>query len=181
MLSKTLKRLCYPMLILGSLSCLGDEVALRGSSIEVEDGDTLMVSFPDGVNRIQLTGIDAPESSENPKFTVDLKRTGLTYETLMSLGVIATEHLRKLVRDGQVYSLHYDPHKLDKYGRMPGELFTQEGISINQSMVADGYAIAIAPSQERLSPLQQQSEKEKRGLWGLLPKPTRDWAGVVNP
>jgi len=181
MLSKTFKRLCCSMLVLGSLSCLGDDMTLQGSAIEVEDGDTLLVTFPAGVKRIQLTGIDAPESTENPKFAVDLKRTGLTYESLMSLGVIATEHLRKLVRDGQGYSLRYDPDKLDKYGRIPGELFTAAGISINESMVADGYAIAIAPSEEALSPLQQQSEKEKRGLWGLLPKPTRAWAGVVNP
>lgn len=176
--SKSLKSLFSIMLILWCLSSQGDEVPLRGEAIAVEDGDTLLVTLPDGVKRIQLSGIDAPEASENPKFTVDLKRTGLAYETLKSLGIIATDHLRKLIVDGKGYRLSYDPGEVDRYGRIPGEVFTQEGVSINRSMVIDGYAIAMEPAQSALLPLQRQSEREMQGLWGLLRKPTQSWAGT---
>ncbi len=161
-----------------SLQGRAESVQIVGDAIEVEDGDTIRVAFDDGVRRIQLTGIDAPEDTENPKFAVDLKRTGLSHETLMSLGVIATGHLNRLVVADHGYRLQYDAASPDKYGRLPGELFTLDGLSINLLMVEEGYAIALPGAPSTFLPLQRQAESERKGLWGLLAAPTRLWAGV---
>ena len=76
-----------------SLPGLAETLAVSGDAIQVEDGDTLLITFPDGVRRVQLSGIDAPEDKENPKFAVDLKRTALAKDTLLELGATATGHL----------------------------------------------------------------------------------------
>lgn len=146
-------------------------------AIQVEDGDTLKITLAEGVRRVQLTGIDAPEDTDNPKFNVDRKRTGLSHETLMSLGIIATGHLKKIIAAGDDYELRWEPGKPDKYGRIPGELLTQTGVSINSRMVEEGYAIALQEQLATLQSLQRQAESERRGLWGLLMNPTRLWAG----
>ena len=177
---KTFTTLTAALLLCWSLPGWTETLTVSGGAIQVEDGDTLHVSIGNGVSRIQLSGIDAPEDTENPKFAVDLKRTGLTHETLMSLGVIATGHLKKQIADDQEYELRYDADHPDKYGRLPGELFTQAGASINDRMVADGYAIALKGGPAALQSLQQQAEAARKGLWGLLEKPTRLWAGQAG-
>lgn len=175
-------------LLLGAL-CLSTSTAwsaeakFMGGAIEVEDGDTLLVTLDGETKRIQLSGIDAPEERENPKYKVDRQRTGLDDETLKSLGLIATEHLRKLLRreQGFQFRLRYTPDKPDRYGRIPGELFTESGVSINQRMVSDGYAIALpsaAPDGQPYASLQQQARQERVGLWGMLYEPTLKWSGM---
>lgn len=154
-----------------------ETLTLATDAIQVEDGDTLKITVADGVKRVQLIGIDAPEDTENPKFAVDRKRTGLSQESLLSLGIIATGHLKKLIAAGDDYELRWESDKPDKYGRTPGELFTQSGVSINTRMVEEGYAIALPGVSSTLQSLQRQAERERRGLWGLLAKPTRLWAG----
>ncbi|MCG8015047.1 MAG: thermonuclease family protein [Candidatus Thiodiazotropha sp. 'RUGA'] len=155
-----------------------ETLTLSVDAIQVEDGDTLKITVADGIKRVQLIGIDAPEDTENPKFVVDGKRTGLSQETLLSLGIIATGHLKKLIAAGDEYELRWDSDKPDKYGRLPGELFTQSGVSIHARMVEEGYAIALPGASSTLQSLQRQAESEHKGLWGLLAKPTRLWAGT---
>lgn len=183
MLSKTILYLLNATLLLLSSYAWSEEVLLKGDAIEVEDGDTLLVTFEDGVKRIQLIDIDAPEDKENPKFKVDQKRTGLDHDTLLSIGIIATNHLRKLLAGEDGFRLHYQPDNLDRYGRIPGELKREDGTSLNRQMVMNGYAIA-KPSESSSTAhsyhaLQQQARRDRKGLWGLLPQATQLWSGTT--
>ncbi|MEW8027721.1 MAG: thermonuclease family protein [Candidatus Thiodiazotropha sp.] len=179
--SKTLLNLINVLLFFASSQSWSKELLLSADKIAVEDGDTLLISFDDGEKRVQLIDIDAPEDTDNAKFKVDMKRTGLDYDTLFSLGAIATKHLRKLLAEEDGFKLVYEPDRLDRYGRLLADLRDEAGVSISEKMVTNGYAIA-KPLGEPNTPhpyvaLQQQAQQEKRGLWGLLPKQTRLWSG----
>lgn len=76
-------------------------------------------------DRYRLSGIDTPERGDNPGYGM------------------ATDHLRDLIE------LHSDSKgwllmRTEKHGkfRWLGELLTQDGQSINQMMISDGYAVA---------------------------------------
>ncbi|MES9946274.1 MAG: thermonuclease family protein [Candidatus Thiodiazotropha sp.] len=158
------------------------ELVIQADSIVVEDGDTLVISFADGKKRVQLMDIDAPEDTENAKFKVDMRRTGLDHDSLYSLGAIATQHLAKLIAGEESFTLRYQPGKRDRYGRLIGKLMANDGISLSERMVLNGYAIVTASVAENPShpyvALQRNAQDEMRGLWGLLPKQTHLWAGT---
>jgi len=158
------------------------ERAMPGSTIEVEDGDTLIIDIGGRRTRIQFAGIDAPEDSDNPKFRADLRRTRLEPRQLRSLGKVATEQLRFLIREQGPFILHFDPQKQDRYGRTPGDLVDANGDSVAARMVANGYAIPLgrglpADLAQRLDALEAQARQGKKGLWGLYPQAMRRWAG----
>ena len=172
------------LLVLISSHAWCNELLITPDSIEIEDGDTLSVRFSDGRNRVQLADIDAPEDRENAKFKLDIKRTGLDFESLIALGAIATGQLQKLLVGSDHLTLIYNPDKRDRYGRLIGELLDEEGISVSEKMVSEGYAVAT-PSKDSKSPhpyetLQREAERKKRGLWGLLPSQMQRWAGVTT-
>ena len=139
--------------------------------VKVEDGDTLLVNISGTEERIQLLGIDAPEDRRNPKFEVDLKRTGLDAERLLALGKAATTHLRSLLQPGQKITLAGDLGTRDRYDRLPAEAFAPSGLSLNVAMVADGYA-RVLPSdgspqalRQRLEAVWMQVNQNRPGLW----------------
>ncbi|MEW8461343.1 MAG: hypothetical protein AB2653_13640, partial [Candidatus Thiodiazotropha endolucinida] len=82
-------------------------MTIQAENITVEDGDTLIISFADGKERVQLMDIDAPEDTENAKFKLDMRRTGMDYDTLFSLGAIATQHLVKRITGEDSFTLQY--------------------------------------------------------------------------
>ncbi|MCP4076944.1 MAG: hypothetical protein GY744_12270 [Gammaproteobacteria bacterium] len=160
-----------------------DERLLPQKDIQVEDGDTLIVNIKGKTQRIQLTGIDAPEDIENPKLKVDLSRTKLEQDKLLALGKVATEQLRFLITTHAPFILHFNPNKRDRYGRIPGDIVNAAGQSISALMINNGYAIVTIRSTDpklvkRLKPLQQKAVDENYGLWGLYAKASRLWAGI---
>ena len=181
--------------ILNILACLlllpslaqGDSIRLQADAVQVEDGDTLLVKLDGEMQRLQLTGIDAPEDSENPKLKVDLERTQLDRDTLLSLGMMATNHLRDLIAAANRLNLIYLPDDRDRYGRLQGDV--RDGLgnnSLARTMVADGFAVVTldeADSQRSdWLESQKQAYDQKLGLWGLLRKPAVLWAGkYLNP
>ncbi|MBV2139250.1 MAG: hypothetical protein B6D72_02125 [gamma proteobacterium symbiont of Ctena orbiculata] len=169
-----------PMLFSSTGWC--GELTIPVENILVEDGDTLVVELPDGRQRVQLIDIDAPEDSDNAKFKVDMRRTGLDYDTLYSLGAMATQHLGGLIDGGERFILRYEPERRDRYGRLIGDLMDEDGVSMSERMVANGYAIvmprAAAGSAHPYHALQRNAQKEMQGLWGLLPRQAHLWAGA---
>lgn len=151
--------------------------------VAVEDGDTITVRVDGEVKRLQLAGIDAPEDRTNPKLTRDLARTGLSADSLLVLGSAATTHLKQLVAPGDEVRVVGDLAASDRYGRIPVFVYKGER-SLNEIMVADGYAIvlqraSIAPDiKTGLSVFQQQAQDAMRGLWGSHSAETMRWGGL---
>ncbi len=174
----------FPFIVLGLLPLVlwAETRWLDPADVRIDDGDTLEVRSAGNWQKIQLQGIDAPEDRVNPKFKVDLERTGLQEETLRSLGVMAGNHLRDLVRRSGGIELHYEAGDIDRYGRQLAMVLDATGASINRAMVADGFAIVTLVKEDAVT-AQWRSEQDaawkgKRGLWGLLREPAMRWANL---
>ncbi len=165
-------------LILGPVGA--EEYLLPSGSLRIEDGDTLLIEIHGEQKRVQLAGIDAPEDTDNPKLRHDLARTGLKRERLLELGLMSTRYLRRLTKIGPPHTLHYDPQRLDRYGRLSGGLHDSTGRSLAETLVASGYAIASRTSTDHLRTLQTEAQQAQRGLWGQEPVTTRLWAGEAG-
>lgn len=153
--------------------------------VAVEDADTLQVRVDSISYRIQLPGVDAPESVPNPKLLRDTERTGLDADTLLELGRRADQGLREQLSEFLPYRLSLDPEKRDKYGRVPGELINAAGQRLSVRMVAAGYAIPLRrgldPAQEaELDEAMAGARDERRGLWGSHPDIFTAWAQPVT-
>lgn len=150
---------------------------------QLEDGDTIVARLAGKSARLQLLGIDAPEDTDNAKLQRDLQVTGLKPEALLQLGVQATEHLGTLLTPGQEVTLDGKLQQRDRYGRIPVVLYTAGGRSINEAMVADGYAMVLgrypldAQLKTRLEVLESEAIAEHRGLWGPYRERMQAWSG----
>ncbi|WP_456448354.1 thermonuclease family protein [Thiolapillus sp.] len=129
--------------------------------IEVIDGDTLRVSVSGKPVQVQLKGIDAPEDTNNPKLDFDMERTGLSKDALLDMGKAATAHLKAMVKPGQQISTPMDLEDRDRYGRFTAVVYISSEISLNESMVRDGFAHPLKP-QTLDKPLRQRLEE----AWG---------------
>jgi len=152
--------------------------------LAVEDGDTLVVMIEGHQTRVQLAGIDAPENVPNPKFLLDKQRTQLEENRLLALGEAATDYLSKLLTGAQHIELTGNLSKQDKYGRTLAEAFDNNGTSINQRMVREGYAIGnkhmknATELKKTLQKLQVQASKTQSGLWQLDKQAMSLWSGI---
>ena len=186
-----LRHRLYPILLVGALklpSADAAENSLRLETIELEDGDTFVVQIAGTAERIQLSGIDAPEDTDNAKFQHDLKRTGLDRETLLALGRAATAHLRALLQRNGPFVVVYDPDQRDRYGRITAQVSDAAGHSLNASMVEEGYAAVLsapgtgAPLSAPLAELEANAIATDRGLWGEHREAALAWRGLSpNP
>jgi len=144
---------------------------IRGVIEQVEDGDTVVAQIDGRTERLQLVGIDAPEDTNNAKLQRDQKVTGLSRERLLVMGVKSSQHLRTLLPVGTAVNISGNLKQRDRYGRIPVVLHTDDGASINEAMVADGYAVVLgrypldAALKERLQALESAAIAGKKGLW----------------
>jgi endonuclease YncB( thermonuclease family) len=154
--------------------------AVFPSQVEIEDADTLLVELSNGSYRIQLPGIDAPESVINPKLQRDIERTGLAAEVLLQLGKAADNHLIELLKDFHPYRLSFDPQKKDRYGRTPGDLINDKGETLSLRLVEEGYAVPVGPADKQKQELIEAARTARqagRGLWQSHPEVTKAWVG----
>lgn len=177
------------MMYLRWLAALGLSIAITSvaapllaaspEQVHIEDADTLLVEIEGVSYRIQLVGIDAPESSMNPKLQRDMERTGLSAEVLQALGLAADRRLRELLVEFHPYQLLFDPQRKDRYGRTPGDLIDAHGTLLSLRLVQEGYAIPVGPPAQQEKKLQEAANvarKTTRGLWLSHPDAVRAWA-----
>lgn len=151
-----------------SSACVKKEKYYR--VIEIHDGDTVSVitgsffGIVNEVERVRLTGIDAPELTQEP------------------WGGKAKEHLRKIIKESHWYvKIELDIQQRDRYGRLLAYLWDKEGKMINYLMVRDGYAMVYTvPPNVKYAELFLQAQKlarqEGRGIWsrqGLRESPSQ--------
>ena len=125
----------------------------------VVDGDTIIVRLPDGRReRVRLLGIDTPES-------VDPRRP------VECFGKEAAARTRKLLA-GRHVLLEFDPTQglRDRYGRLLAYVFRDDGLFINETLIAEGFAHEYTYKvphryRERFRKAQQAAKAAKRGLW----------------
>lgn len=149
--------------------------------IDIEDGDTLLVTVADQTYRVQLIGIDAPEDTDNPKLRHDIQRSGLTAEVLLALGHSATAALGDLLPAYRPYRALIDTDAPDRYGRFPGDLVAPDGRRLSTGLVAAGYAVPLADASVELQAQLTAARAAGVGLWGRQRATTAAWSGQASP
>jgi micrococcal nuclease len=122
--------------------------------VDVNDGDSVVISMEGKTYRTRLIGIDAPEMGQEP------------------WGRKAKKYLRELVKgsDGRV-RVETDVTKYDKYDRLLVYLWLDDRTLINELMLRNGYAVlfTIQPNSkhmDRLKQAQYAARQNRSGIWG---------------
>ena len=126
-----------------------------GQVVAVLDGDTVEV-LKDGIAvRIRLFGIDCPEKKQ-------------------AFGQRAKQFTSGMIF-GQEVTVREKGH--DRYGRMVGEIFLEDGRSLNHELVRAGMAWwyrQFSPKDAVLEALEKAAQAKKLGLWSD-PNPIPPW------
>jgi micrococcal nuclease len=118
----------------------------------IVDGDT--IELQDGT-RVRYIGIDTPE----------------VHPTLDCYGNEASDYNAQLVL-GKTVQLVADVSNVDKYDRLLRYVYLPDGTFVNEMLVRQGYARAVAyppdtAQQSALTSAQQEARDTHRGLWGV--------------
>lgn len=152
------KRLLFGRLILLLFlfwSCGGQPNAPEAKVVNIADGDTFTLLYPGNLRvKVRLYGIDSPERSQ-------------------AYGTAAKRALGELLEGHQVRLEEMDK---DRYGRTVAIAFREDGLSINEAMLQQGYAWHYTQYDKnpKWSEMEQQARKKRLGLWAD-PYPTPPW------
>lgn len=148
------------LLLLPFIALAAEELA--GKVVRIADGDTLTLLVDDRQHKVRLAEIDAPERGQ-------------------PFGQRARQALAALTHE-KIVTVRFEER--DRYGRVLGEAFV-DGISVNRTLVASGYAWAYRRYlQDKLYlEVEQQARAQERGLWAD-PDPVPPWQwrrGIRKP
>ncbi len=126
--------------------------------VKVVDGDTVTIWLDGRKQTIRLIGINTPE-------TVDPRRP------VQCFGKQASDKAKELLAGHQVRVV-LDPSQgnYDKYHRMLGYIYRDDGFFLNEYMVKEGYAYEYTyrypyQFQAAFKQAQKDAEAHGRGLW----------------
>lgn len=127
--------------------------------VAVIDGDTLDLDAPDGrhaTTRVRLWGINTPERARDGR-------------PAQAGADAATERANALAY-GQAVTVRLEPHRLrGKYGRLLAYVVLPDGTVLNERLLSEGLARADDRwphrDMDRYAQLEDQAQREGRGLW----------------
>lgn len=129
--------------------------------VRVIDGDTVQLLLARGqTEKVRLIGVNTPET-KHPRKGVE------------PFGKQASAYTKKRL-SGQVVSLELDVQHRDRYGRLLGYIYLQDGTFFNAELIREGYArtMTIPPNvryQEVFLGLEREAREKGKGLWAPLP------------
>lgn len=126
--------------------------------VRAVDGDTVEVELGGRREKLRLIGVNTPES-------VDPRREVQAY------GKEAARFTASVLMGRSVY-LERDVEERDRYGRLLGYLYLEDGTFFNALLVRAGFAqtMTISPNVRHaglLRDLMRKARAEERGLWAL--------------
>lgn len=126
--------------------------------LRVKDGDTLVVKIDNIEETIRLVEIDTPESV-NPD-----------YELNTTEGIIASNYVKSLLKDGQKLYISKDMTDRDKYGRLLRLVWLEKPINdsedelrnkcLNAILILKGYARVVKYDDYKYQKVFRKFEKE---------------------
>lgn len=121
----------------------------------VVDGDTIVVDIEGKLEKVRLIGVDTPETV-HPSKPVEY------------FGKEASDFTKRMVERKNV-RLEYDWQKRDKYSRVLGYVYLEDGTFLNAEIIKQGYGFAYTKYPFKYLDEFRQYEKEarenKKGLW----------------
>ena len=117
---------------------------IPGIVTKVYDGDTLTLQNNNGIYKIRLSGIDAPERRQ-------------------AYGNVSRNHLYNMVRNKFVYA---EVHDKDRYGRYVAKIII-DNTDVNAEMLKAGLAWHYKQYDKNTeyAKLEQEAKQNRRGLW----------------
>jgi len=149
----TLRFLIYVALLSASSMALGAEFTAK--VIAVLDGDTVLVKRGNGLTKIRMAEIDAPEKAQ-------------------VFGETSRQSLSDMVMGKQIKVVS---QAVDQYGRMVAHI-SVDGLDVNAEQIRRGMAWEYSNyhSNHVLVALQNEAKQVPRGLWALSnPTPPWEW------
>ena len=143
---------------------------LQAKVVKIIDGDTIKIEYAGTEENVRLIGIDTPESSKNSKAKKDAERSGQDVETIVAMGKKATNYVKSIIKPGTNIEIEFDVQSRDKYSRLLGYVYLQNGKMLNEKIVSAGYAnvMTIPPNvkyQDRFLAAYKEARENNRGLW----------------
>jgi len=128
---------------IGSKRVVGER--FFGTVTKVSDGDTIWVVSDGERSKIRIADTDAPEKAQ-------------------PYGPASTRFLSEMIYGKTVVVLVKEK---DRYGRLVAWIETQDGTSVNRTMIRSGHAwwYRFFSDDEGLGVLERYARQEKRGLW----------------
>lgn len=140
------------------------DAQLEGTVLWVYDGDTLKV---DGIGKVRLLGIDAPEREASPRDRYFTRR-GIAPAKLRRIHAQARDYLIRQAR-GQKVRLSCEPTARDRYGRLLAYATLDDGRLLNRLMLEQGYAVVYRrfdfTRKSDFLRAEAQARSLKQGLW----------------
>ncbi|MBU6328519.1 MAG: thermonuclease family protein [Acidobacteria bacterium] len=157
-------------IIAGRLAGSASAFAARPTVVHVIDGDTIDVRIGRSTTRVRLLGIDTPETKDPRK-------------PVQCFGPEASRRTAELLPVGTIVHLEADRETHDAFGRTLAYVHRDDGLFVNLSLVAEGYAdvLIIAPNGSHNSELRAAAAAARAapiGLWKVCGGPGRPAGGV---
>lgn len=127
------------------VSCTHSRPSANVPVLRVADGDTITVRLGDKDERVRLHGIDCPELGQ-------------------AFGDEATAFTKAQVLGKRV---RLEVVERDRYGRIVARVFTEDGTSVNEALVASGLAWHYRrySKSATLARLHEAARQRRLGLW----------------
>ena len=125
---------------------------------KVIDGDTFWMKDEFGqIEKIRLTGIDAPESRKS------------SHKDIQRFGKESKDFLTNLLK-GKRVAFEYDVQKTDKYGRTLAYVYLEDGTFLNDYLIRYGYAkiVTFPPNvkyHKKLLASERYARQHSLGMW----------------
>lgn len=134
--------------------------AQQGVVVSVTDGDTVRLRgrgagpLPAAPTRVRILLVDTPEVADGGE----------------CFGREATERTEQLLPRGAEVRVEADRDLDDRFGRLLLHIWTDDGVSVGEALVAEGYAtvLQIDPNRrylERFEAREREARQDGRGLW----------------
>lgn len=141
-----------------------------GIPVPADAQEAVVVSVADG-DTVRLRGRGAgPVPGDESRVRVLLVDTPEVNQGVECFGPEASERTKALLPRGSTVRVAADRDLEDRFGRLLLHLWTEDGVNVGESLVADGYAtvLQIDPNRRYLDVFQRREDEARaagRGLW----------------
>jgi micrococcal nuclease len=147
-----------------------EETADTAEIVEVTDGDTVKVRFPDGRTRkVRLLGIDTPEvyGKNDPAEFEGVPNNNAGYKCLRKWGERASKYANRTLHGKVTVKRDSVADREGSYGRLLAYVI-KDGVNFNYSLVKKGYARVYDSEftqSESFYTAERIAQNSGRGLW----------------
>lgn len=140
------------------------ESAVQCTVKRVVDGDTYLVDIGGKETKLRLIGVDTPESVADDEY---LEKSG---KENTDFGKDVSNIMKSKLPEGTTLFVVTDVQEMDKYGRMLGYVYFEDGQLIQDYLLSNGYArvMTVQPNValvDHFVALEQKAMEEGKGIW----------------